>query len=898
MRKNCLKASMAAALAALLLASPAAALGGEVYDAAAALAAGPSRRVADYSGAGSLVAVLDAGFDTDHLAFSAAPKARALTKADGGEYYLSDKIPYARDYADGDADVGSAVGGTAAASIAAGYMPGAGDVTQEDGTVLHDFSFSGAAPDAQLALMKIVSDDDYMADEDAFLAALSDAVALGADAVLVNLERIEITEAVADALLAARRAGVPVLAGAGDVEPAPYDLPAAYAERDSLSLLTAAMPLTLVGAAADPYEYVSSLFLVSPDGTAEELDYVDSCPDYFGVSFAALMAGRTLRLASVPGYGTEEDYDGVDAEGALAVIRRGSITFVEKAQIAAAHGAVGMLVVDESGTTVRMALENAPIPGVMLSNEDGLVLFGAAADAAVAFPKLPADRALFSGSGMSLDVVRTVDCLAAGARVVGAYAGTGDEFVYLEGTYYAAAAAAGYVCRAAEYCRAAGIPARLAFSAAMQSASRGDAESGILSPRDAGAGYLSENGEYPTLLTADSVLCGAEDYYSSFDLSLRLYNPAAVPVRAAVTASLRTDAVEEYDGVWYLTGLTEDAPDVRLYLGDGARNLADPDARQTFVTMAAQSWEDLAFRLVVPPDARAALDAVFPNGCYVDGEIAFEAEDGTVTVQPFSVFFGGRTGAVADATPYGGGSPAFGGTTLTVYYEDPYGNEISYDLGTDNPYFDGGAWGMEYNVVNPYNLRTGWVELSLAPLRPVAAMTVVFRDEAGRELLRRSLGGMEKYQLGGRVDVPLWDFIALDSPEYVFPDGSYTCEITLTPRTLWGGAAPETHVFTFTLDSVRPTIDAWSVAEKDGRRLLTVEASDDRYLVLVETYGLDEYGYVGYGTADGGDVGVCAGTDHTSLVFDITEYDGESPLYVEVTDLAGNFTTIRLTGLV
>ena len=898
MKKNIRKASMAAALAALLLASPAAAAAGEVYDAAAALAAGPSRRVADYSGAGSFVAILDAGFDTDHLAFAKAPSARRLTEADCGEYYLSGKIPFACDYADGDTDVASSVSGTAAASVAAGYMPGSGDVKQEDGTVLHDFSFSGAAPDAQLALMKIVPDNGYMADEDAFLKALSDAVAFGADAVLVNLERIEITEAVADALLAARRAGVPVFAGAGDVEPAPFELPAAYAERDSLSLLTAALPLTLVGAAADPYEDVSSLFLVSPDGTSEELVYVDSCPDYFGNSFAALMAGQRLPLAVVPGYGTEEDYDGVDAEGALAVIRRGSITFVEKAQIAAAHGAVGMLVVDESGTTARMALENAPIPGVMLPNEDGLALLGAAADAAVVFPTRPAGRAFFSGSGMSLDVVRTVDCLALGARVVGAHDGTEDEYVYLEGTYYAAAAAAGYVCRAAEYCRAAGIPAYLALSAAMQSASLGSAESGVLSPRDAGAGYLSENGEYPTLLTADSVLCGAEDYYSSFDLSLRLYNPAGTPVRAAVTASLRTEAVEEYDGVWYLTGETEDAPGVRLYLGDGARNLADPDARQTFVTMAAQSWEDLAFRLVVPSDVRASLNEIFPNGCYIDGEIAFEAEDGTVTVQPFSVFFGGRTGAVADATPYGGGAQAFGGTTLTVYYEDPYGNEISYDLGTDNPYFDGGAWGMEYNVVNPYNLRTGWVELSIAPLRPIAAMTVVFRDEAGRELIRRSLGGMEKYRLGGRAEVPLWDFIALDSPEYVFPDGSYTCEITLTPRTLWGGAAPETHAFTFTLDSVRPTIDAWSVAETDGRRLLTVEASDDRYLVVVETYGIDEYGFVDYGTADGGEVGVCAGTAHASLVFDITEYDGESPLYVEVTDLAGNFTTIRLTGLV
>ena len=186
MKKNIRKASMAAALAALLLASPAAAAAGEVYDAAAALAAGPSRRVADYSGAGSFVAILDAGFDTDHLAFAKAPSARRLTEADCGEYYLSGKIPFACDYADGDTDVASSVSGTAAASVAAGYMPGSGDVKQEDGTVLHDFSFSGAAPDAQLALMKIVPDNGYMADEDAFLKALSDAVAFGADAVLVH----------------------------------------------------------------------------------------------------------------------------------------------------------------------------------------------------------------------------------------------------------------------------------------------------------------------------------------------------------------------------------------------------------------------------------------------------------------------------------------------------------------------------------------------------------------------------------------------------------------------------------------------------------------------------------------------------------------------------------------
>jgi subtilisin family serine protease len=76
------------------------------------------------------------------------------------------------------------------------------------------------------------------------------------------------------------------------------------------------------------------------------------------------------------GFGAAEDYQGLDAEGAIVLVRRGGPFFTEKERNAAAAGAVAMLVAnDRPGHIPAFGVgPEATIPSVMLTQADGEVL--------------------------------------------------------------------------------------------------------------------------------------------------------------------------------------------------------------------------------------------------------------------------------------------------------------------------------------------------------------------------------------------------------------------------------------------------------------------------------------------------------------------------------------------
>ena len=145
---------------------------------------------AGYTGAGTVIAVLDTGFQVDHEAFSKGVASPTYSKADivakstlgfmntivpmfGAQYY-SEKIPYRWDYAGVDKNVynGDNTHGTHVAGIVGGNSD----------------ALIGAAPDAQLLLMKVFKDGaNSLAKEYVILAALEDCVKLKADVVNLSL---------------------------------------------------------------------------------------------------------------------------------------------------------------------------------------------------------------------------------------------------------------------------------------------------------------------------------------------------------------------------------------------------------------------------------------------------------------------------------------------------------------------------------------------------------------------------------------------------------------------------------------------------------------------------------------------------------------------------------------
>ena len=855
-----------------------------------------SRSAADYAGRGSVIAVVDAGFDTAHPAFASSPAGARLTAADGGEYYISEKIPYARDYADGDGDVSNtSFSGTAAASLAAGYYEG-GDEVQPDGTVTHDASFAGAAAGAQLLLMKAAADSSARLGADAVSAAIRDAVRLGADAIVLNAERVNSLSGITDAVREAKAAGIPVLAGAGDCsENAAARLPVTVTDRGTLAAVSALEEITLVGIAADPFAGVSSFLAAAPGEEALEIPYTDSCADYFGKSFAALFAGREIPLAAVPGVGRAEDYADIDVRDKIAVVARGEITFTEKAQAAADAGALALIVTDAGEGGVRMSLDGAPIPAVMVDAEAGARLTEENLSAVFREGRLsPSSR---SASGLSRSLSRTVSFLCAGDGVIAAVPAEqhdGEAYARVSGSYYAAAAAAGYVARAAEYCRAAGIGTSYALALTAGSAAAAMGEGGDpLSCRAAGAGVVSGEGTYP-LSTAstpagDAVSALGDTRYTTVSFTVSLTNTSDKTKLYSLSARVYGDAYETENGTAYLTGESEPLTAARVYAGDSGVNIARTGGSHSTasVTVGAHKTVNVRLRLTVPDAARRELKKTFLYGFYADGVI--EADDGEETVlHAFTAFFGNWEEApLADPSAYTGEAAVFAPATLYARRFDG-GDDSLLPLGTANPFISGGEYDAAYNTVNPALLRLGWVELRLCALRDIDRIEIAFYDSERRLVFSRETGGAAKYLRGGETVLPLWDFIAEDNEDYLFPDGEYFCEIRLSSAYPPEGSAVQFLGFSFTVDSAAPRAGLLT-AERDGDTLLlAVSASDDTALLSISAYD------AAFSFSEVSDAEI-AGKRKAEARFDLTQYDGSSPLYVEITDRAGNYTVVRLS---
>ena len=146
-------------------------------------------------GQGRVIEVIDSGFDTSHEAFSGALDAASLrvTQADMAALttqlgagragaWVSDKIPFAYDYADADTNV------------LADYEYGIEDYTRHvHGTRMaalagaNGTTYRGSAPGAQLIVAKVVSDSWNVVRDSVVLAALDDAMVLKPDALVISV---------------------------------------------------------------------------------------------------------------------------------------------------------------------------------------------------------------------------------------------------------------------------------------------------------------------------------------------------------------------------------------------------------------------------------------------------------------------------------------------------------------------------------------------------------------------------------------------------------------------------------------------------------------------------------------------------------------------------------------
>lgn len=900
-----------------------------------------------HAGAGCVIAVLDTGFSLDEPYFtlpdgiSPALAGDALTErlalVGRTSAAQSGKIPFAFNYAvPGGAMDTLAAHGTEVAALAAACTAG----------------FDGGAPAAQLLCMKVFGDDAAApAEEQALLAAIDDALLLGADVINLSLGLPDGGKeggvGLSRALAGAEAAGVSVVCAAGNTGESGEGsifigttgrnlYPTAHIDRGTIAAPASYAGSFAVGSAIG--SYLGSTVLRDAEG--REITYSDTCTDYFADPEYAGMSADFLRLiqhaleggsftyVTVPGIGAAEDYAGLDLAGRVALVERGTISFVEKTQHAAAAGAIAVIVRDndpETDGAINMELTGAVLPAVIIGIADGRRL-AASAQGELAFP----DERLsqrgqyafgvsgFSSRGMRDDFTLAPALVAPGQNYLGL---TVDQrFTLLTGTSYAAAQTAGAAAALIARVRAEGLAdgpnaAAMAEQLLQNTAIPFVGADGIpISVRSQGAGLINAAAALRTPLALSGsdggavTMTGAE---RSFALTFRVRNltdhaqtftltPAAWAddyARPDLSGEGNRDYVDRLLAAYgwdelplCTTGRLRALPDT-VFSFDGARIGEGGLA----LTLAAGEVRTLTVEVsLADADADAYAEA-FPNGFAVEGRFALRVEDGDahhVLTLPWAVFCGDRADTpIAPVLAYDEGEQLYYGQVMTV--RTITGDTIKLGVLPESaedvaPYSD-----IRLAAFNP-NFCTGSVTLNLCLLRRVSHWSVEVTDEAG-EVVSTGTGGVLNRTWGVNAlarseSIPLWNGRAGDNANYVCPDGLYT--VTLT---LYGSAGGE-QVLTIPLriDTTPPELVSADFRRSgEGKLMLDLVLRDNGYLRAVEISDRWEYGRFTEGVM-APDAVLAAGEGAERVLTTEGAIYGEVYLYVALEDVAGNVRTFRL----
>ncbi|MBQ2729791.1 MAG: leucine-rich repeat protein [Clostridia bacterium] len=345
-----------------------------------------------YDGSGMVVAVLDTGLDSNHTAFSTdnfTSKTLGLTYKDVAkviddtaasrlvaglsvdDVYVNEKVPYGFDYADNDPDVYSTHNnhGTHVAGVIVG----------------NDDTIRGVAPNAQVVPMKIFSDVVDTSRTAWILAALEDCVVLGVDVINMSIgtacgfSRETDEEAVGGIYDKIREAGISMVVAASN------SFSSAYGSEANGNLGLTSNPDT--GTVGSPSTYEGTMSVASIAGAETPYLLYNKTIIYFIESsnsaaeennfFETLLGDKDsveMEYILIPGVGRSADYTGLDVKGKIALVRRGSNTFEEKALIAEEQGAAGIIIYNNVSGDIKMNVGDAKLAVCSISQDDGEML--------------------------------------------------------------------------------------------------------------------------------------------------------------------------------------------------------------------------------------------------------------------------------------------------------------------------------------------------------------------------------------------------------------------------------------------------------------------------------------------------------------------------------------------
>ena len=826
-------------------------------------------------GEGKVIAVIDTGVDMTHPAFTGAmPDNVALSEdqvqalvphlgAGKSGQYMSEKFPFAYDYADDDVDAapregGSGFHGTHVAGIAAGNAD----------------KIVGTAPDAQIIVGKVTrSEDDALLDS-SLLAALDDMVVLRPDVINLSLGWTAGMDNEADSVYDTvykklQEEGITVNAAAGnafstgygnnsgkglpyasDPDTSVMDEPATYPSVVAVGSVENALIRNAFTAAGMDIGYQRSRGM-----NGEKVAYFSDLPagtyEYVDAGFASVEDVAALK---------EKFPNGLS--GKIALVSRGQMTYQKKVENLYDLHPAGVLVYNNVsvGSLIIMNLTTQDVPAAFISQADGQAMLAAAdhhltiAEGQVLPQSTTYEASEFSSWGVSPDLHLKPEIAAPGGNVFSAI--PNGAYEQTSGTSMATPQMAGISAIVLQRVQSdpmfasmsarqkADVVQNLIMGTARPLTDAAQTSGALYSPRKQGAGLVNAlaattSSVYPTVVGAaehSRPKADLGDGTTGWHFDVTLHNLSGVEA----TYELSSQALSEIVDGGFFTGSATD------WRGKGVTvtysGAAAGSGEGASVTVPASGEVTVGVDIAPGSEFASYVADNAPNGTFLDGFVRFASKtDGQPDLAvPYLGFYGDWGKApIFDALASTGGAH----TRASEIVNGATGDSLGYNplikvadrTGKPNPQryvISRSAASGAPTVLEP---RTG-------TLRSVHTLTSTYTNEAGETVFSATNHRNWKSIYLTSTEENTWveayhDSTAFDANAEKFarmPDGAYTLRIAAAND---GPSRAEQSIsYDFRLDTKAPVISDLVYSGKDEGFVVTFDVTDDSPLAAVDLH--------------------------------------------------------------
>ncbi|MFR0788043.1 MAG: S8 family serine peptidase [Vescimonas sp.] len=593
--------------------------------------------------------------------------------------------------------------------------------------------------------------------------------------------------------------------------------------------------------------------------------------------FRELAKKGELEYAVVPGYGTEDDYEGIDVSGKVALVQRGGGMYYEqKERSAYAHGAIAMLVYNNVPGMLYMSITDWKMPCAFISQEAGeylkaqenKVLTVGAADKLVASPTY--GMADFSSWGATTELTLKPEITAPGAGIYAAV--PGNAYESMDGTSMASPHAAGAMAIVQQALKARGMTdatqrKHMVDTLLMSTASIiYDSNGQPYSPRKQGAGLININDAVKTegYLTVDGMIrpkleLGDDPAEKGvYTMTFKVHNTGKDTLYYDIQPIVLTDGTATYTNSDNEAFLTSSETAVAL------SHTFATNCKDNRVAVPAGGEQEVTATVTLT-NAKEELKN-FENGAYVEGFVTLKqvAADGGKQEAaidlgiPYLAFYGDWTKApIIDSTDYWetldgteSKAQAYMNTAFTTSAE----GQIDTYLGDNNyanvPYF------ADHNAISPDNsndMMDSLTGIYTGLLRNTKTLKYTITDQKTDEVylektcdyVNKSIYSYDYYRIvpaGVNADytgIDAWYGTAKNNSK--LPNNT-KATVTIEATLPYGDGGTKnlknSWSFPITIDNEDPHASDLKVTEAEGRYYLSLDVSDNQYVSAIVFYNL------------------------------------------------------------